>query len=109
MGRKNRLTEQELTSMQISTTNEVEGGRVLYPIGRVQAASSWHGTAQTEGAEDFHKAALQALIETAREFDADAIIGVDYAYDEVKHGELLAVALRRVCATGIAVKLAKAA
>jgi uncharacterized protein YbjQ (UPF0145 family) len=49
------------------------------------------------------------LIETAREFDADAIIGVDYGYDEVKHGELLAVQLRRVCATGIAVKLATAA
>jgi len=45
----------------------------------------------------------------AREFDADAIIGVDYAFDEVKHGEMLAVQLRRVCATGIAVKLASAA
>jgi len=95
--------------MQISFTDEVEGGRVLYPIGRVQAASSWHGVAQSDDAEDFRKAALQALIETAREFDADAIIGVDYGYDEVKHGELLAVQLRRVCATGIAVKLATAA
>jgi len=27
--------EQDLKAMQISTTNEVEGGRVLYPIGRV--------------------------------------------------------------------------
>ena len=95
--------------MQISFTNEVESGRVLYSIGRVQAASSWHGVTQNEGAEEFRKAALQALIQTAQEFDADAIIGVDYAYDEVKHGELLAVQLRRVCATGIAVKLASAA
>ena len=95
--------------MQISFTNEVEGGREFYPIGRVQAASSWHGTAQAEGAERFQQAALQALIETAREFEADAIIGVDYGYDEVKHGELLAVELRRVSATGLAVKLAKAA
>ena len=96
--------------MLISFTDQVEGGRVLYSIGRVQAASSWHGAGQEDGAtEDFHKAALQALIETAREFDADAIIGVDYGYDEVKHGEMLAVELRRVCATGIAVKLASAA
>ena len=101
--------KQELTPMQISTTNEVEGGRVLYPIGRVQAASSWHGSAHAEDAAGQRNAALEALIEMAREFDADAIIGVDYAYDEVKHGEMLAVQLRRVCATGIAVKLASAA
>ena len=101
--------EPDLKSMQISTTNEVEGGRVLYPIGRVQAASSWHGSAVADDAADQRKAALDALIEMAREFDADAIIGVDYAFDEVKHGEMLAVQLRRVCATGIAVKLASAA
>ncbi len=95
--------------MQISTTNEVEGGRVLYPIGRVQAASSWHGAALADDAAGQRKAALEALIAAAQEFDADAIIGVDYAYDEVKHGELLAVELRRVSATGIAVKLATAA
>jgi uncharacterized protein YbjQ (UPF0145 family) len=45
----------------------------------------------------------------AREFDADAIIGVDYGYDAVKLAELATVELRRVSATGIAVKLAKAA
>ena len=95
--------------MQISFTNEVEGGREFTPIGRVQAASSWHGAAQPEGAQDHQKAALQALIEMAREFDADAIIGVDYGYDAVKLAELATVELRRVSATGIAVKLAKAA
>ena len=95
--------------MQISFTNEIESGRVLYPLGRVEAAASWHGTALAEEGDDYRKAALQALIETAREFDADAIIGVNYGFDEVKHGELCAVELRRVCATGIAVKLAKAA
>jgi len=95
--------------MQISFTNEVESGRVLYPLGRVQASASWHGTALAGDGEDYRSAALQALIEKAREFDADAIISVDYGFDEVKHGELCAVELRRVSATGIAVKLAKAA
>ena len=95
--------------MQISFTNEVEDGRDFYPIGRVQAASCWHGPAQSGGAEDFHQAALKALIEMAREFEADAIIGVGYGYDAVKHEELSAVELRRVSATGLAVKLAKAA
>jgi uncharacterized protein YbjQ (UPF0145 family) len=95
--------------MKISFTNEVEGGREFTPIGRVQAASSWHGSAQAEIADDFHKAALQALIEMAREFDADAIIGVDYGYDAVKLAELATVELRRVSATGIAVRFAQAA
>ena len=95
--------------MQISFTNEVESGRVLYPLGRVQASASWHGAALATDGADYRKAALAALIEKARECDADAIIGVDYGFDEVKHGELCAVELRRVCATGIAVKLARAA
>ncbi len=95
--------------MQISFTNEVESGRVLYPLGRVQASASWHGAALAADGEEYRKAALAALIEKAREFDADAIIGVDYGFDEVKLADLCAVELRRVSATGIAVKLAKAA
>ncbi len=95
--------------MQISFTNDVESGRVLYPLGRVQAAASWHGTAQAGDGEDCRKAALQALIEKAQEFDADAIIGVNYSYDEATLAELCAVELRRVSASGVAVKLARAA
>ena len=95
--------------MQISFTDEIEGGRAFTPIGRVQAASSWLGSAHADGAQDFHKAALAALVELAREFEADAIIGVDYGNDTVKLAELATVELRRVSATGIAVKLARAA
>jgi hypothetical protein len=28
--------------MRISSTNAIEGGRVLYTIGRIEAASTWH-------------------------------------------------------------------
>ena len=28
--------------MRISSTNAIEGGRVLYTIGRIEAASAWH-------------------------------------------------------------------
>ena len=47
--------------MQISFTNEVESGRVLYPLGRVQASASWHGAALASDGEDYRKAALDAL------------------------------------------------
>ena len=28
--------------MRISSTNVIEGGRVLYAIGKIEAASAWH-------------------------------------------------------------------
>jgi uncharacterized protein YbjQ (UPF0145 family) len=92
--------------MRISFTDEVEGGRVLYSIGRVQAASPWRGAQAEIGSDALKHAALQALIETAEEVDADAIIGVDYAVDGVQHTDLTALDLRRVSVSGIAVKLA---
>ena len=92
--------------MRISFTDEVEGGRVLYSIGRVQAASPWRGANAGIGSDALKNAALQALIETAEEVDADAIIGVDYSVDGVQHTDLTPLELHRVSATGIAVKLA---
>ena len=92
--------------MRISFTDELEGGRVLYSIGRVQAASPWHGSTAASESDAWKEAALQALIQSAEEVDADAIIGVDYTVDGVKHIDLSPVELQRVSVTGIAVKLA---
>ena len=92
--------------MHISFTDEIEGGRVLYSIGRVKAASPWHGAGADIGSDAWKKAALQALIRTAEEVDADAIIGVDYAVDGMKLSDLTSLDLQRVSASGIAVKLA---
>lgn len=93
--------------MRISFTDEITDGRILYPIGRVRAASSWHaeGVACTKG--DWKDAALEALIREAQEHDADAIIGVGYDIDGTHLTDLTSVDLQRVTATGIAVKLAR--
>ncbi len=96
--------------MRISHTGEIEGSRILYAIGRVTAASAWHasGTEPVQGG-DWRLVALQRLMVQAADCDADAIIEVDYEVDGVKVTDLADVPVERVCAKGIAVKLARAA
>ena len=93
--------------MRISFTDDLDDGRVLYPIGRVSAASGWRAaTADTEAAKD---AALKALIAKASEYEADAIIGVDFSVDGASRLDLASVDVRRVTVSGVAVRLARAA
>jgi hypothetical protein len=93
--------------MRISFTDEIEGGRILYPIGRVRAASPWHASGAPCTHGDWKDAALRALIEKAQDIEADAIIGVDYETDGAAHNDLGQLELERIAATGIAVKLAR--
>jgi uncharacterized protein YbjQ (UPF0145 family) len=105
--------------MRISRTDSIDGGRVLYPIGKIKAASAWHAAQIGSDDGDAHQAdahqgdwremALRELIQRAEDVDADAIIGVNYELDRVVPAEQTGVSLRRVLATGIAVKLAVAA
>ena len=105
--------------MLISTTDSIDGGRVLYPIGKIKAASAWHAAQVDSDYGELHQAgayqgdwremALRELIQRAEDVDADAIIGVNYELDRVVPAEQTGVSLRRVLATGIAVKLAVAA
>ena len=53
--------------------------------------------------------ALRELIQRAEDIDADAIIDVNYEMDRVVSAEHTGVSLRRVLATGTAVRLAVAA
>jgi uncharacterized protein YbjQ (UPF0145 family) len=93
--------------MRISFTEEIEGGRVLYPIGRIRAASGWR-SGDAANSEDCRAEALRRLIAAARDYEADAIIGIGYEVDGAKIFDLAAVPVARVAATGIAVKLARA-
>ena len=93
--------------MRISFTEDLTDGRILYPIGRVSAASSWHAAGAPCAAGDWKKAALEALIREAKEHDADAIIDVDYTEDGAVMTDLTSLNRTRVTATGIAVKLAR--
>jgi hypothetical protein len=94
--------------MQVSHTNELEGGRSHYSIGRIKASSSWRAASGFAGEAD-RLAAVRALIREAQEYDADAIIGLDFEIDAIKRADLDGAPLQRIAATGIAVKFAQAA
>jgi hypothetical protein len=95
--------------MRISSTGAIEGGRVLYAIGRIEAASTWHPARGFPLRENWRELVLRELIRKAEDIDADAIIRVDYQNDGVIRIDETGVKLKRLVATGIAVKLARAA
>jgi uncharacterized protein YbjQ (UPF0145 family) len=94
--------------MQVSQTNELEGGRGHYSIGRIKASSNWRA-ANAAATEADRLAAVRALIREAQEYDADAIIGLDFEVDAIRRADLDGALLQRIAATGIAVKFAQAA
>lgn len=94
--------------MQVSRTNELEGGRGHYSIGRIKASSRWRAV-NAASVEADRLAAVQALIREAQEYDADAIIDLDFEVDGVNRANIDGAPLQRVAATGIAVKFAEAA
>ena len=49
------------------------------------------------------------MIREAQEYDADAIIGLDFEVVGVKRADIDGTPLQRIAATGIAVKFAQAA
>jgi uncharacterized protein YbjQ (UPF0145 family) len=59
------------------------------------------------GANSDRLAAIQALIREAQEFDADAIIGLDFQVDGIKRADIDGAQSPRVVATGITVKFAE--
>lgn len=93
--------------MQVSRNDRLEGGRIHHLIGRIKACAVWR--AVDASGEDDRLAALQALIREAEEYEADAIIGLDFEVDGVCRADIGAAPLQRIAATGIAVKFAEAA
>jgi hypothetical protein len=89
--------------------HRTEGGRVLYAIGRIEAASTWHPAHGSPLQENWREFVLRELIRNAEDIDADAIIRFDYQNDGVIRIDETGMKLKRVVATGIAVKLSCAA
>jgi uncharacterized protein YbjQ (UPF0145 family) len=96
-----------MEAMHISRSPTLDGGRHHHLIGRLKGCAVWRAVG-TAGEAD-RTAALQALIREAQEYDADAILGLDFELDGVDCADIGAVPLQRVAATGIAVKFAQAA
>src|SRR6476469_5568641 len=88
--------------MRISSTNAIEGGRALYTIGRIEAASTWHPAHGSPLHKNWRELVLRELIRKAEDIDADAIIRVDYQNDGAIRIDETRVKLKRVVATGIA-------
>jgi hypothetical protein len=64
--------------MRISSTEIIEGGRVLYAIGKIKAASAWRSSNSAPAQDNWCKLVLSELIRKAEDIDADAIISFDY-------------------------------
>jgi uncharacterized protein YbjQ (UPF0145 family) len=94
--------------MQVSRTNELEGGRAYHSIGRIKASSGWRG-ADAHGSEKDRLEALRALVSEAREFYADAVIDLSFEVEATGHPDYERATLRRMAATGIAVRFTEAA
>ena len=91
--------------MQVSRSHRLEGARYHYLIGRIKACAVWRAVGAA--GENDRLAALQALISEAQDYDADAIIGLDFEVDGVNCADIGGAPLQRVAATGIAVKFAQ--
>jgi uncharacterized protein YbjQ (UPF0145 family) len=94
--------------MQVSQTQELEDGRQTHAIGRIKAVGAWRA-ASAVGGEAEKRAALRALIREAEDCGADAIVGVEFHMDGVMGADIEGVALKRIVATGVAVRFALAA
>lgn len=73
-------------------------------IGEVSATAPWRGASQ-EGVA--RAAALRRLVGKAEDFDADALVGVDYRVEAVATDEHCDAPTRRIVATGIAARAKK--
>jgi hypothetical protein len=95
--------------VRISFTGTLEGCRVLYNIGKIEAASAWHPANSEPLQPNWRELILRELIRKAEDIDADAIIGIDYQNGGAVRIDETGVKLKRVVATGTAVKLSSAA
>jgi Putative heavy-metal-binding len=91
--------------VQTSTNNEIDGGQIGAAIGRIEAASTWHAANSNDRAESWREHALRNLIRRAEDIDADAIIGLAFEVEGDVSMPETGVALARIRAKGIAVKV----
>ncbi len=97
-------TKPELSSVRVTAKRQFEETRTIREIGRIEAASEWRGEKSIEAQQ---QAALAKLKELAREFEADAIVGLDFQINDVATTDLSPLPLHRVNAVGVAVRLAR--
>jgi len=96
--------------MLISSTETIEGGRVLYSIGVIKAASAWYAEGSEPHQTNWQERVLADLVSKAEDLYADALIGVNYHVDDVAcMDDGFGVKRQRILATAMAVKLSSQA
>jgi uncharacterized protein YbjQ (UPF0145 family) len=94
--------------MRIGTSKDMDSKSVT-PLGTISAVSDWRGAAEIVDEKIYRLRALHKLMRAAEDCDADALMDVDYSEELLAHAEYPGAApLKRVCATGLAVKLKSA-
>jgi uncharacterized protein YbjQ (UPF0145 family) len=92
--------------MQVSSTQTIEGGRVLYSIGTIKAVSAWHAQGSMPHQTDWQECVMADLIRKAEDLYADAIIEVNYQVDgSIGMDGGFGIKRQRILATAVAVKL----
>ena len=91
--------------MRITSSSAVEGRRIVYE----KASSAWHAANHVPLQTNWREAVLDELVQKAEDVDADAIIALDYETSDAIRDSETGLQLKRVAATGIAVKLSCAA
>ncbi len=94
--------------MRIGSSKEMDSKSVM-PLGKISAVSEWRGAGEKTDENVFRLKALHKLMRAAEDCDADALVDVDYSEEVLARTENPgAVALKRICATAVAVKLKSA-
>src|ERR1700685_1113236 len=91
-GKSERIKENSKT-MQVTHTNQLEGGRPHCSIGHIRATSSWRPASDPVGEAD-RLEAIEALVREAQEYDADAIVRLGFEVASVKRDEIDGIPLR---------------
>ena len=89
--------------MQVSTSQELEGAKVVRTIGRITAGSTWHGCKAGDEAA-FRNQALAALISQAKEYEANAILDIAFETCDAQYLDLSGVPVQQTKISGLAVK-----
>jgi uncharacterized protein YbjQ (UPF0145 family) len=102
------LQHMGLNIMQVSFAAALDGGRRTIAIGRIRATGPWRAAGDAIADAD-RQTAVEALRREAEEYGADGVVDVQFEVEGCKGCEIEGVQLRRVTATGVAVRFAEAA
>lgn len=94
--------------MQVSFTNALDTPRARHAIGQVTATTNWRNADKPVSDLD-REIAVRALVREAEEYDAQALVDVNIAIEECCDAEREGMKMRRLTATGTAVRFAVAA